>query len=60
MNLLAGAFCGMTVDTILFPLDTIKTYKYFLVYNDIVDFKQDRELLLYPNINNYSKDWEPI
>lgn len=50
----------MTVDTILFPLDTIKTYEYYLIFNDIVDFKQDRELLLYPNINNYSKDWEPI
>lgn len=26
MNLLAGACCGMTVDSILFPLDTLKTY----------------------------------
>ncbi len=25
VNLIAGAFAGTTVDTILFPLDTIKT-----------------------------------
>ena len=24
-NLLSGALCGMTVDSIIFPLDTIKT-----------------------------------
>ena len=44
VNLLSGAFCGITVDCTLFPLDTIKTYIILKKIYRIDDFKQDKEL----------------